>query len=213
MSRNYSWLLCSLLLVTIVGVPLGYAKYQKAHLRNFRAVEPGKLYRSGQLSLEGLRRVGHDHGIKTVVSLRFPKEPGEAAPDASEEHYCGTQQLNFFRLPHKSFWKGDQPTAPADENVARFLAIMDNANNHPVLVHCFAGKHRTGAMVAIYRMEYQGWSNAAALAELEANGYEHLDEHYDVRGYLETYVPRRLKKLKTCAEEKLLPTSGNPAAN
>ena len=39
-----------------------------------------------------------------------------------------------------------------------FLAVMDNRANYPVLVHCFAGIHRTGTMCAVFRMEYHGWS-------------------------------------------------------
>jgi protein tyrosine/serine phosphatase len=40
---------------------------------------------------------------------------------------------------------------------------MDDPANHPVLVHCFAGVHRTGAHIAIYRMVHDRWPNAKAL--------------------------------------------------
>jgi tyrosine-protein phosphatase SIW14 len=40
-----------------------------------------------------------------------------------------------------------------------------------VLLHCKAGLHRTGVLVATYRLEYEGWTPAAALAELRANGF------------------------------------------
>jgi protein tyrosine/serine phosphatase len=53
-----------------------------------------------------------------------------------------------------------------------------------------AGIHRTGACVAIYRMEFDHWDNAAALDELRAGGYRHLDDEEDVLGYLENYRPR-----------------------
>jgi protein tyrosine/serine phosphatase len=56
-----------------------------------------------------------------------------------------------------------------------------------VLVHCCAGVHRTGAYCAIYRMEFEGWTNAEALAEMKALGYSNLDEEWDIRGYLESY--------------------------
>jgi protein tyrosine/serine phosphatase len=67
---------------------------------------------------------------------------------------------------------------------------MDDPANFPVLVHCFAGIHRTGAYVAVYRMEHDRWTNAEALDELRAFGYRNLDDEWDVLGYLEQYRPR-----------------------
>ena len=64
---------------------------------------------------------------------------------------------------------------------------MDNPDNYPVLIHCFAGIHRTGAFCAIYRMEYEGWTNAEAIEELRACGYSNLDDEWDILGYLEQY--------------------------
>jgi len=59
------------------------------------------------------------------------------------------------------------------------------------LVHCFAGIHRTGAFCAIYRMEYEGWTNAGAIAEMKACGYNTLEDEWDVLGYIEKYQPRK----------------------
>ena len=46
-----------------------YLSYHNRSFRNFRVVEEGVLYRSGQLNVAGLSRIIHDYGIKTVVSL------------------------------------------------------------------------------------------------------------------------------------------------
>ncbi|HEX4591770.1 MAG TPA: hypothetical protein VH120_17670, partial [Gemmataceae bacterium] len=70
MIRTIRFLLCVAVLGVIVGLPVGYASYRNANLRNFSVVKPGVLYRSGQLSLAGLERIIHDHGIRTVVTLR-----------------------------------------------------------------------------------------------------------------------------------------------
>ena len=54
----------------VIVVPLGYYSYHNRCFRNFHVVEEGVLYRSGQNTLAGLKRLIHDYRIKTVVSLR-----------------------------------------------------------------------------------------------------------------------------------------------
>ncbi len=177
-------------IVTIIAaVPPLYNQYVNRTYRNFRVVRPGVLYRSGQLTCDGLERLIHDHGIRTVIALRDSYPPGKPPPGWDEEQYCLKEELYYYRLLPKSWWLNDG-RAPADENVAQFLKIFDDPKHYPILVHCMAGTHRTGAYCAIYRMEFEHWSNADAMAELHAGGYQHLFEEEDVRGYLTQYYPR-----------------------
>ncbi len=71
----------------------------------------------------------------------------------------------------------------------KFLQNLGEPKNQPVLVHCWAGIHRTGAYCAIYRMEFDHWTNAEAIAELKTMGYDTLDDEWDILGYLEEYWP------------------------
>jgi protein tyrosine/serine phosphatase len=174
---------------TLIGGPLGFAYYQQNQIRHFRVVHDGVLYRSGQLSLSGLKRIIHDYGIKTVVTLRDAYYPGDLPPDLEEEDYCLVQDINYFRITPRAWWS-QGGAIPADKGVEQFLEVMDNPRHHPVLIHCFAGIHRTGAFCAIYRMEYERWSNAEAIAEMKACGYNNLDDEFDVLGYVEHYQPR-----------------------
>jgi tyrosine-protein phosphatase SIW14 len=194
MSRS-AWFNAVLLVVVLVTTPYVYAQYRKANFRNVHVVKEGILIRSGQLSQAGLERAIHDYRLRTVITLRESKNPGEPQPDQREEDFCAKEEIWYFRLPHrastgsKTPWLRVNGSAAVDANVAKFLKVMDNARYHPVLVHCTAGTHRTGAYVAIYRMEYERWSNADAIAELIARGYDDLAEQNDILGYLETYVP------------------------
>jgi protein tyrosine/serine phosphatase len=173
----------------LVGGPTGYAYYRRHESRQFFLVREGVLYRSNQLSLTGLKRVIADDDIKTVITLRDAHVPGNPPPDLAEEHYCKAQDINHYRIPPRQWWSVCG-TVPAEEGVQKFLQIMDEPRNYPVLLHCFAGCHRTGAYCAIYRMEYEHWSNEKALAEMKACGYINLDEELDILGYLEQYQPR-----------------------
>jgi tyrosine-protein phosphatase SIW14 len=75
--------------------------------------------------------------------------------------------------------------------VREFLRVMDDPTNHPVLVHCFAGVHRTGTLCAVYRMEYQGWTADRAIAEMEEYGFEPGRSRQAIEGYLRAHRPRR----------------------
>ncbi len=70
MHRRFRGLFAVCLVVFLVAAPWAYFRAQEARYRNLRLVTPGVLYRSGQLTPNGLRQVLHDYGIRTVVSLR-----------------------------------------------------------------------------------------------------------------------------------------------
>ncbi|HEX4590945.1 MAG TPA: protein-tyrosine phosphatase family protein, partial [Gemmataceae bacterium] len=107
-----------------------------------------------------------------------------------EEKFCHEQDIRYVRLRPREWWAPPGQSVPAEIGLRKFLAVMDEPANYPVLVHCMAGIHRTGAYMAVYRMEADHWDNAAALDELRACGYKHLDDEWDVLGYLEAYRPR-----------------------
>jgi tyrosine-protein phosphatase SIW14 len=196
MMRVLSVLLGIAFVVLLIVGPVAYAVHDRQHnLRNFRVVHEGVLYRVSQPSESGLKRLVHDYGIRTVISLRDAKGPGLPVPDQWEEKYCDAEEINFVRLSPQHWESGDEHAPPpVDENVRQFLAVMNDPRNHPVLIHCFGGVHRTGAYCAIYRMEFEGWSNSRAMNEMKACGYTTLDDEWDICNYLEQYRPgQRLK--------------------
>ena len=60
----------------------------------------------------------------------------------------------------------------SEELFDRFLRIVEDKENRPVLVHCEQGFHRTGVLVAAYRIAHCGWSFEKALKEMQAGGFE-----------------------------------------
>ena len=64
---------------------------------------------------------------------------------------------------------------------------MDDPGRRPVLVHCARGTCRTGAAVAFYRFERDGWTPEDVAAELRRQTY-----HYGlVPGYIYAMVKSR----------------------
>ena len=186
-----SSLLFALRLLLIAGFIVGpvlFANHQQKQMKNFRVVREGVLYRSGQMTRAGLERAVHDYGIRTVICLR----DGLTAADQAEEKFCAAEDVRFVRIP-PSGWGDVGGVVPVEEGVRKFLEVMEDRSNYPVLVHCFAGTHRTGAYCALYRMEYESWGNEQALDELRSMGYPQIGEEKDIFGYLSNYRPKRGK--------------------
>lgn len=181
----------------LIGGPWGYVIYRNWTARNFHVVEPGVLYRSGQVPVAFFERMVHDYGIRTVICLR----DGDHDDDEAEMKYCRRWGINHVRIPPRAWWALRGP-APAEQGVAAFREVMDNPANYPVLIHCFAGLHRTGAYCAVYRMEYQGWTNADALAEMKRIGYRNLDGEWDILTFLESYEPGQQGTIRPVSRQK-----------
>jgi protein tyrosine/serine phosphatase len=170
----------------VLAGPWWYKREHDRHRRSFHVVEEGVLYRSGQLDLDGLKRLVHDYGIRTIISLR----DGANATDQAEAEWAGQAFLKHVRIPPRPWYSSSDGRVPAEEGLEVFRQVMRDPANYPVLVHCFAGIHRTGACCAVYRMDFQGWSNRQALAEMRSLGYSTLDDDLDILTYLEHYQPR-----------------------
>lgn len=172
--------LAILIVAAMIGLPIRYKFWHDQQYRNFHVVEEGVLYRSAQLPLDRLERVVVDQRIRTIVCLRDGNDPA----DQSEEAWVKAKGLNFVRIPPRSWSAGADGGVPAEACEQAFHNVMDDPTNYPVLVHCFAGIHRTGMMCALFRMDYQGWSSLEAENEMRLMGYTMLDEHVDVLDYL-----------------------------
>jgi tyrosine-protein phosphatase SIW14 len=164
---------------------------------HFRTVVPGALYRSGSLAPGDLKKVVGRFGIKTIVSLRLQDEQSPR-PNwyAEETEFCRRAGIKFVHIP----MKGKAP--PTESQREEWLGVLDHHENYPVLVHCAQGVARTGMMVAIYEMEYQGKDNATALGELTVFGHDLKKASYQpMRDYILHYQPR-LKIAKNSLREE-----------
>lgn len=65
--RKISWTMK--IVVAVVTVPFVYVAWDQATY-NFGTVQPGRIYRSGQMPRHALERTIHQNHIKTVLNLR-----------------------------------------------------------------------------------------------------------------------------------------------
>ncbi len=129
---------------------------------NFRAVDDGRLYRSGQLHADALQRRMEQHDIAAVISLRSPN------PDEAWYH----EELavcDALDVPHYSLgWSKNSLPEPA--SLQRYVTLLQDAEG-PVLVHCQGGVHRSSIASAVYVL-MQTDSVRQAREQL-ARGFDH----------------------------------------
>lgn len=184
-AMGFSRILGLIVLIAVIVIPTYVSKYQQKQYRNFRVVKKGVLYRSGQMTPIGLKKIVDEYHIKAIVSLR-DSYSSEAPPDVQEEAFAREYGVKYLRLSPKK-WESDNGEPPVMENVRQYFKLMKNPDNYPVLVHCFAGIHRTGSYCALYRMELEKWPNEKAISELKHLGYEQLENEKDVYKFLKEF--------------------------
>jgi tyrosine-protein phosphatase SIW14 len=116
-------------------------------------------------------------GIRTVIALR-PAERND-----QEARLVEAAGMTFHRIAMHS------EVAPTLEHVAEFMTIVSDPARQPVYVHCSGGKHRTGAMTAVYRMEHDGWTADQAFQEMTRYGFGPSILHRKLKDFVYRYRP------------------------
>jgi len=126
-------------------------------IQNFRQVD-SHVYRGAQPTEEGLKYLAKV-GVKTVIDLRKTDERSR-----KEERAVTAAGMKYVGVPMTGL------TPPTEAEITRILNILENDDSGTVFVHCKRGADRTGAVIASYRIDHDGWDNARALSEAKAQG-------------------------------------------
>ncbi len=175
------WVVGLLLVASVGAIPALYWRMHYTEHKRVREVSPGRFYRSGQMTEERLRAFIREHGIKTVINLQDENPDPLLAknyfggPKVKESVVCEQEGAKYILLS----WDGELGLIPRESATAEvrpkvidnFIELIDKEENYPILIHCLAGLHRTGRLVAVYRMEKENWTVGEAIQEIRANGY------------------------------------------
>ena len=154
-----------ILLSAATALVLAVAGWQVFHIHyqhRLGTVRAGVAYQSGTMPPREMARVAQQLGLRTVIDLRTC-QPGQDSTQTSGilDIEAEAKALETVGVRHLYLPTGQ---VPSPETVARFLTWVRKPENRPFLIHCYHGIGRTEVFVAIYRMEFEGWSNLRARA-------------------------------------------------
>ena len=170
-------LMIGALLIGVLGFGARYG-HRSVFSHRFLTVIEGQVYQSGAMPPETLKKKVLGHGIRAVIDFRRPCDEVDA-----ERTVLTKLGVKHFHLPSEQ--------VPKDEVVDAFLEIIDHREYRPVLIHCNHGRGRAVLFAAIYRMEYEGWSNKRAqhVAYLQS-GLGNFKSNSRKGTFILNYVPR-----------------------
>jgi protein tyrosine phosphatase (PTP) superfamily phosphohydrolase (DUF442 family) len=148
-----------LTLLLLVALVAAYVWFVHFNYR-FETISEGKVYKSAVIPPEKLERFVVDNGIKTVIDLRDPGvqdalNPAKLAEiDAEAEALARLGGVQHINIPSRQ--------VPTAATLSRFFEVLDEQSNYPVLIHCYHGTGRAEIYSALYRIEYEGWTNESA---------------------------------------------------
>ena len=165
------------------------ARYKE--LPNFHPVN-SNLYRGGQPEIGGLEQL-KKLGVKTIINLRDDDE--RARTEKAEAESMG---FRYFNIPFASFDR------PSDKAVDEVLKLIDTQENSPLFIHCKRGSDRTGTVIAIYRIEHDGWDGEKAKAEAKRYGMGFWQ--VGMKDYIHDYYDRKAQRGSNSSTATTKPT-------
>lgn len=113
--------------------------YQNIKLDNFYKVDEG-VYRSGQPTAKDFKAL-EAIGVTEILNLRRYHSDNKPARDTDL----------------KLHWVKMRAGGLTEEHLLKALRVIRDRKGD-ILIHCHHGSDRTGAVVAMYRILYQGWT-------------------------------------------------------
>ena len=145
-------------------------------IKNFGQMDD-RFYRGAQPSETDYKDLAA-LGIKTVIDLTESPKPYEKTIVES----LGMRYVNIPMVDKK------YPTAEATQ---AFLKTVGDPATGKFFVHCAGGRHRTGAMGAVYRYEFYGWNFDQAYKEMKDYDFYTAFGHGAFKDFVKDYYERK----------------------
>lgn len=121
---------------------------------NFSAVEDNCIYRSGFPQPSNFPFL-QSLNLRSIIYL---------CPEPYPEENLKFLRTNNIKLFQFGIDGTKEPSAMSSSAITEALKVITDVRNHPVLIHCKRGKHRTGCLVGCLR-KLQNWCMSAVEEE------------------------------------------------
>lgn len=152
-------------------------KVASIHIKNFGQMDD-RFFRGAQPKEEDYKDLAA-LGIKTVIDLTDDPKPYEKPLVES----LGMRYVNIPMVGKK------YPTTEATES---FLKTVTDPSTGRFFVHCAGGRHRTGAMGAVYRYEFYKWNFDQVYEEMKKYDFYTSWGHGAFKDFVKDYYERKI---------------------
>ncbi len=152
-----------LVFLVFISLLVGGGKffYDRNINHNFETISEKKVYKSGVIPPDELAEYIKKYNIKSVIDLRFPGTNDlENNPEIPSE--LTAEKEAIVKIKDVNYFNNGSDQVPNQKNLDVFYQIMDDKANYPVLIHCYHGTGRAELYAALYRIEYENFTNQEA---------------------------------------------------
>lgn len=155
-------------------------------IKNFGQMDD-RFFRGAQPKTEEDYKVLAQLGIKTIIDLTDdPKEYEKPMVEA-----LGMKYVHIPMIAKK------YPTPEATET---FLKTVNDPDTGKFYVHCAGGRHRTGAMGAVYRYEMYNWNFDQVYKEMKQYDFYTSWGHGAFKDFVKDYYEKKQTNNANAAE-------------
>jgi tyrosine-protein phosphatase SIW14 len=161
-------------------------------IKNFGQMDE-RFYRGAQPKDEQDYKALAALGVKTIVDLT-------AEPKPYEQSLAEASGMTYLHIPmvDKKY--------PTDEAVRTFLRFASDPKTGKFFVHCAGGRHRTGAIGAVYRYQFYDWTFDQAYAEMKKYDFYTTWGHGAFKDFAQDYF----FKIRAIKAAHTTPQTGAP---
>ena len=175
--RHMLGALASLLVFAVMAAAQSapQADLSNVKIKNFGQMDE-RFYRGAQPKendYESLKALG----INTVVDL-------QAEPKEYEKRLVESLGMRYVNIPMVG------KKYPTEAAVSAFMKLVDDPATGKFYVHCAGGRHRTGAMGAVYRFTKYNWNYDQVYAEMKKYDFYTSWGHGDFKTFVQDYWAR-----------------------
>jgi protein tyrosine/serine phosphatase len=190
--RSFAGAILVLLAFTVISQAqeVSNQKSSAVKIRNFGQMDE-RFYRGARPKPEEFKGLAA-LGIKTVIDL---------TEDPNQEERAAVESLGmkYIKIPmiEKKY--------PTEEATNSFLKVANDPATGKFFVHCAGGRHRTGAMGAVYRYQNYDWTFDQVYAEMKQYDFYTSWGHGAFKEFVKDYYDH--KQAAKLAAAQLTPSA------